>query len=257
MDGNNRDVDEQNAKYDLISGIVNRAGQRADPVDRNAYYGKQLPKVGKFSLEDCIEKVLNSESGNNNNDDAGNNQDYAHLRSFETVDFDALTRGFEPEEVKDGKLVLYITEKQLLQLLKQRAIIVPKKALSSHDFSKDRLSLKDEKIGDRLGSKSPVKEVELVVEDARSGRSSRHGSRHGSTSRPGSSSGHNNNNTTSDGLVSSSSNAFNDANNTVTTVTSRPGTSHSNKPPSGRHTNNASRDCDDENKSSSRQGIYL
>jgi hypothetical protein len=167
----NNNIEEDNAKFDLINGIVNRAGSRATPAERNAVYSQNLPKVPKFSLEDCIEQVLNG--NNSNNEDGG---DHVALRSFETVDFDALTRGFEPEEVKDGKLVLYITENQLLQLLKQRAIIVPnaqKKAISSHDFSRNTLSLVDENVGDRLGAQSAVKELELVVEDPRSRAASR------------------------------------------------------------------------------------
>jgi hypothetical protein len=161
-------IEEDNAKFDLINRIVERAGSRANPAERNSFYNQQLPKVPKFSLEDCIEQVLNGTASSNKGEPQ---PEPAALRSFETVDFDALTRGFEPEEVKDGKLVLYITENQLLQLLKQRAIIVPnKKTLSSHDFSRNTLSLVDENVGDRLGSKSSVKEVELVVEDARSSR---------------------------------------------------------------------------------------
>ena len=57
------------------------------------------------------------------------------LRSFETVDFEALTKGFDSEEVKEGKLVLYITEAQLLQLLKQRAIIIPDSPNSANEAS--------------------------------------------------------------------------------------------------------------------------
>jgi hypothetical protein len=109
-------------------------------------------------LEQCIDGVLNDENSKTPNTPV--------LRPFETVDFEALTKGFEPEEVKEGKLVLYITEPQLLQLLKQRAIIVPdkNKLLKSHDFGKQTLSLVDENIGNKLGRNSPIKEVELVVD---------------------------------------------------------------------------------------------
>ncbi len=79
-----------------------------------------------------------------------------------------MTRGFESEEISnEGKLVLYITEKQLLQLLNQRAIIIPNKQeiLSSNELrEKKKLSLIDETIGSRLGRESPLKEVELIID---------------------------------------------------------------------------------------------
>lgn len=101
------------AKFDLIDRIVERAVTRAAENNQGGtntihinnyqqrpngdYYGKQIPNTS--------------------------------LRALDNVDVDGLLRGFETEEVKDGKLVLYITEKQLSQLLTQRAVIVPNRSL--------------------------------------------------------------------------------------------------------------------------------
>ncbi len=148
------------ARSELLSRLAEKASELTTANEKNSFYEKQLPKAEKFTLEDCIEKLL----GDNQNSNPV-------LRSFETVDFEALMKSFQPEEVKEGKLVFYITEGQLLQLLKQRAIIVPNKqnVIGSHDFNKNSLSLVDEKISDRLRSssdsrKSPIKEVELIVD---------------------------------------------------------------------------------------------
>jgi hypothetical protein len=97
------------------------------------------------------------------------------LRPFETLDFEALTKCFDAEEVTDGKLVLYITECQLLQLLRQRAIVVPKlndrkennnnqRENQNQTPTKTPFSLIDDNVNEKLdGRQSPVKEVELVV----------------------------------------------------------------------------------------------
>jgi hypothetical protein len=159
---NKNNLEDDNARLDLINTIVSRSSNKSDNGDKNLYYNQQLPKVPKFSLEDCIDRVLNGDSAPSGN----STTELTGLRSFETVDLDALTRGFDQEEVKDGKLVLYITENQLLQLLKQRAIIVPNsKSLSSHDFSKENLSLVDKQVRSRTNTS--LSQVELVVEDER------------------------------------------------------------------------------------------
>lgn len=102
----------------------------------------------------------------NTEDSEKENSDHSTLRPFETLDIQALTQGFEPDEIKEGKLVLYITEGQFKQLMKQKAIIVPNTntLLNTHDFSKQPLSLQDKYIGEKLGRESPIKEVELVID---------------------------------------------------------------------------------------------
>jgi hypothetical protein len=131
-------------------------------TEQNEFYERNVPKAQSFSLKDCIEKVLEQDSDENKGD-----KKYPVLRSFETLDIEALTRGFESEEINEqGKLVLYITEKQLLQLLNQRAIIIPNKQeiLASNELREKKLSLVDDNVGSRIGNESPIREVELVVD---------------------------------------------------------------------------------------------
>lgn len=174
MDSNNnldpRSIDQDNARFELIDKIVNKANNKSNANEKDSYYRKQLPKVGKFSLEDCIEAAL--ERNDDLNAEKQAQDDFQVLRTFETLDLDALTKGFEPEEIKEGKLVLYITENQLLQLLKQRAIVVPNKNTLS-EISKKAFSLVDETVGSRLGRKTPIREVELVVNQDQGGDANR------------------------------------------------------------------------------------
>ena len=153
----NSNIENDAARMELIDKLVQKASQKQSPSEKNSFYKSQLPKVNNFNIEDCIEKVLDNQSGNQ----AGSN-DVPVLRTFETLDFDALTKGFEPEELNEGKLVLYITEKQLLQLLKQRAIVVPNKS-SLDDVSNKKFSLLDEKIGSRFNGRKGPSQVELIV----------------------------------------------------------------------------------------------
>lgn len=157
-----KEFENDNGRFNFIERLVQNASMKDTAVDKENYYRKQLPNAESFNIEKCIDGILNSD----NNLNSLNSHNHTVLRPFETVDFEALTKCFEPEEVKEGKLVLYITEPQLLQLLKQRAIIVPdkNKLLQSHDFGKQTLSLVDENIGNKLGRNSPIKEVELIVD---------------------------------------------------------------------------------------------
>ena len=171
---NRSTLQEDTARLELINRMVKKSLQKESAIEKDNFYAKNIPKLNQFSLEDCLDQVL--EDGNNQQKSilqsattAGGTSNLPVLRSFETVDFEALTKGFDPEEVKEGKLVLYITEAQLLQLLKQRAIIVPDKTKLFQDTARDtsrtsRVSLVDEKIQDKLGRESPVNTVELVVD---------------------------------------------------------------------------------------------
>jgi len=171
---NRSTLQEDTARLELINRMVKKSLQKESAIEKDNFYAKNIPKLNQFSLEDCLDQVL--EDGNNQQKStlqsattAGGASNLPVLRSFETVDFEALTKGFDPEEVKEGKLVLYITEAQLLQLLKQRAIIVPDKTKLFQDTARDtsrtsRVSLVDEKIQDKLGRESPVNTVELVVD---------------------------------------------------------------------------------------------
>lgn len=125
MDNNNQrsTLEPENAKFGLIDKIVERAVNRPSLADKESYYSKQVPKAGKLTLDEVLDQILRNNG--NPNDPSSHHPGSIGLRSLENVDLDALLRGFEAEEVKEGKLVLYITEKQLLQLLKQRAVIVP------------------------------------------------------------------------------------------------------------------------------------
>lgn len=123
-------LEQENARYGLIDKIVERAVNRPGPGEKDSFYSQQLPKVGKFTLDEVLEHVLRH-SGGETASGVG-----IGLRSLDQADLAALLKGFEPEEAAEGKLVLYITEKQLLQLLKQRAVIVPNASDSS--FNGDR-----------------------------------------------------------------------------------------------------------------------
>lgn len=124
-------LEQENARLGLIDKIVERAVNRPNVADKDAYYAKQLPKVGKFTLDEVLEHVLRVNGHQPSPSSSGLG---IGLRSLDNVDLDSLLRGFEPEEsAEQGKLVLYITEKQLLQLLKQRAVMVPSLAGASAD----------------------------------------------------------------------------------------------------------------------------
>lgn len=153
-------IRNQNARYEFIERLVEKAAQRSSINQQNDYYRKQLPKVQNFCVENCIKQYLSNLG----------DQTVPVLRSFETLDIEALTKGFEKEEIsEEGKLVLYITQNQLMQLLNQRAIVVPNKdeILKSNELREHKtLSLIDETIGDKLGRESPLKEVELIIDQS-------------------------------------------------------------------------------------------
>ncbi|CAF0784851.1 unnamed protein product [Brachionus calyciflorus] len=159
----NSNIENDRARFELIDRLVNKATSKSTTSDKDAFYRNQLPKVGNFNLEDCIERALQE----NKQYSQANQGDVPALRTFETLDFNALTKGFEPEEVKEGKLVLYITENQLLQLLKQRAIVVPNKS-SLNENSKRNYSLVDENLGSRLNGHKGPNQVELIVNQDKS-----------------------------------------------------------------------------------------
>ena len=141
----------QNTRFDRISRLIENANEKSNLKEKNQLYSENL----------------SSNYSNRNMNKNEKNKDYPVLQSFQTLDINALTQGFQKEEInEEGKLVLYITEKQLLQLLNQRAIIVPNKQeiLESSLFREKKFSLIDETIGNRFGRKTPIKEVELVVD---------------------------------------------------------------------------------------------
>jgi hypothetical protein len=142
---------------EFIERLVEIASGKSKSIqEQNDYYEKHLSSGRNFNLEECVDQALHKEESS---------QRIPVLRSFETLDIEALTRGFEQEEINEkGKLVLYITEKQLLQLLSQRAIIVPDKNEILKSSGRKSLSLIDEKIGERFGHDSSLKEVELIVD---------------------------------------------------------------------------------------------
>lgn len=169
------------AKMDLINRMVEKSLEKGSVIDKEEFYRMNIDKVREFNVDDCIEMLLD---GNTKQQAAGESKattsaqalssplatEVPVLRPFETIDFEALTKGFEQEDVKEGKLVLYITEAQLLQLLNQRAIIIPdkNKLLSRlNEDNEEPVSLVDDKIKENLkqqGRQSPVDKVELVIE---------------------------------------------------------------------------------------------
>ncbi len=154
------------AKLDLINRMVEKSLQSETLAEKEDFYRSSFENAKDFSLGDLLEDSMNTKNDSSSNN---TNQKLPVLRPFETVDFEALTQGFEAEEVKEGTLVLYITEAQLLQLLNQRAIIIPdkKKILSSINTNNEhqRMSLVDDRIKENLGRASPVNKVELIIEN--------------------------------------------------------------------------------------------
>lgn len=128
MDPNRRSGVEQDSAR-LIDKIVERAVNRPNGGEN---YSKQLPKVGRFTLDEVLDQVLRANGHQPTNGESSSGIGIG-LRSIDQVDLEGLIRGFEPEEAAEGKFVLYITEKQLLQLLKQRALIVPSITGSGQD----------------------------------------------------------------------------------------------------------------------------
>lgn len=121
---NNRrpnEQDNQNARLGLVDKIVDRARK---PMTAAANAAPSLSK--RYTLDEVLDQVLraNSDSTGPNGIDSNSGIGIG-LRSLDQADLETLLRGFEPEEAAEGKFVLYITEKQLMQLLKQRAVIVP------------------------------------------------------------------------------------------------------------------------------------
>lgn len=158
--------ENEKARLDLINRMVEKSMKKDSSVDKENFYSRNVEKVKDFTLEDCIEMLLDGKNQKPQAPTEVKPGQLPVLRPFETVDFEALTKGFEAEDVKEGTLVLYITEAQLLQLLNQRAIIVPDKSrvLSSLTEDKRRMSLVDNRIKENLGRASPVDKVELVIE---------------------------------------------------------------------------------------------
>jgi len=162
-------MENDKAKLDLINRMVEKSLQEKKTSEKDDFYRSNIDKSKDFSLADCIDLLLDSTTTKKDSPDDKTSAEnkLPVLRSFETLDFQALTQGFEAEEVKEGTLVLYITEAQLLQLLNQRAIIVPDKTkiLSSINTNNEhqRMSLVDDKIQENLGRASPVNKVELVI----------------------------------------------------------------------------------------------
>jgi hypothetical protein len=148
----------QNSRFDRISRLIENASEKNNLQEKNQFYSEQISSYPNrnMNINDCIEQSLRNDK----------NKDYPVLQSFQTLDINALTQGFQREELnEEGKLVLYITEKQLLQLLNQRAIIVPnKQEILESKFKEKKFSLIDETVGHRFGRKTPIKEVELVVD---------------------------------------------------------------------------------------------
>lgn len=129
MDGNLRRaqpsnvVVQENARLGLIDKLVERAVTGPIASEKDTFYTtRPLPKVGKLTLDEVLDHVLRSDPAA-----ASSSGINIGLRSIDShIDLDAIMmRGFEPDEAADGKLVLFITEKQLMQLLKQRAVVVP------------------------------------------------------------------------------------------------------------------------------------
>lgn len=102
---------------------------RAGGVPISTLNSQQQPatqKVNRYTLDDVLDHVLRTNGGPSAGSAIDSNSGIGiGLRSLDQADLETLLRGFEPEEAAEGKLVLYITEKQLMQLLKQRAVIVP------------------------------------------------------------------------------------------------------------------------------------
>ena len=121
-----------NARMDLINRMVEKSLEKSSVNDKEDFYRTNIDKVRDFNVDDCIDMIL---EGKNKSRPAASTPttsarasgEVPVLRPFQTIDFEALTKGFEKEDVKEGTLVLYITEAQLLQLLNQRAIIIPDK----------------------------------------------------------------------------------------------------------------------------------
>ena len=111
----------QNARLGLVDKIVDRAAAARKPMTAPTSSTK------RYTLDEVLDQVLraNSDTGTGPNRIDSNSGIGMGLRSLDLADLETLLRGFEPEEAAEGKFVLYITEKQLMQLLKQRAVIVP------------------------------------------------------------------------------------------------------------------------------------
>ena len=112
-------LNEENARFEFIDKIIQKSIGKQSIQEKEETYSQNLPKLNKFTLEECIDNILNQTNSEYDQKSLSN------LRTVKPVDVQALTKGFDAEEAEEGKMVIYITEAQLKQLLEQRAVIVP------------------------------------------------------------------------------------------------------------------------------------
>ena len=109
-------VSAQIGRMDNLSKIVTDSINQSSLGDKETIYKNNLPSSS------------GSQQKSSNATGAGIGALPFLLATGENTNVGIGNEEFEIEEdLEDGKLVLYITEKQLLQLLKQRAVIVPNK----------------------------------------------------------------------------------------------------------------------------------